>query len=91
MPTDFILRSSAAALYLKLIIDIWRYYNKRANIVLPGWFTAMMAVIMGVILSMLLSIANGTLMTPQTLSEAILSGILSAAQAIGVTEMQKKV
>lgn len=91
MTSDMILRSSAAALYLKLLIDIWRYYNKRAEIDVPGLFYAVAAVVLGFIIAVLVELAQGNPMTPQSLAMCVLSGIVSAAQAIGVTEIQKRV
>jgi membrane-associated HD superfamily phosphohydrolase len=91
MTSDMILRSSAAALYLKLLIDIWRYYNKRNEIDVPGLFYAVASVALGFILAVLVELAQGAIMTPQSLAYCFLSGIVSAAQAIGVTEIQKRV
>lgn len=90
MTSDMILQSSAAALYCKVLVDIWRYYNKTSQHDIPGWFYAGAAIVVGVIVSVLLSVAQNTELTPSTLASCILTGILAAAQAIGVTELQKR-
>lgn len=90
MTSDLILQSSAAALYCKVLVDIWRYYNRSAQHDIPGWFYAILSVIIGVLVSTLLSISQQIEMTPSTLASCVLTGIIAAAQAIGVTELQKR-
>jgi hypothetical protein len=87
---EMMIQTSATALYCKVLIDIWRYYNRSAQYDIPGWFYSFASVIMGVIVSVILEIADGRIMTMQSVALCILNGILAAAQAIGVTELQKR-
>lgn len=85
-----VLQSSAAALYVKLIIDVWRYYNKSNDLTLPGWFWATATLALGVAFAGFINLADGGPFTGASVAQIVLNGVLAAAQAIGVTEMQKR-
>jgi hypothetical protein len=87
---DNVLESSAAALYVKVLIDVWRYYNKSQNHDAPGWFWAVATITLGIVFSMLIGLASNETFTNSAIAQVILNGVLASAQAIGVTELQKR-
>jgi hypothetical protein len=91
MNTQMITDSMAAAMIAKIIIDLFRYYNVKNGNTTPSWVWPPVAVLLGCAASGLLFVAAGGVLTVQSSAQQIIIGILAAGQAIGVTELQKRV
>jgi len=91
MTTQTITDSMAAAMIVKIIIDLFKYYNVRNGNTTPSWVWPIAAVLLWCAASWLLFVAAGGVTTVQTSAQQIIVGILAAGQAIGVTELQKRV
>lgn len=91
MTTQTITDSMAASMIVKIIIDLFKYYNVRNGNVTPSWVWPIAAVLLGFIAAGLLFLAAGGILTVQSSAQQIIIGILAAGQAIGVTELQKRV
>lgn len=87
---DMITESMAIALLSKVLIDIWRYYMKSQPVEIAGWMYPVMAVMIGIAFSFLVGLANGIVITTQSVAQQIIVGILAAGQAVGITELQKR-
>jgi hypothetical protein len=88
--TDLITQSMAIAMLSKVLIDIWKYYIKSNPIELPSWIYPVLSVLVSIGIAVLMTVSNGIELTAQVIAQQILVGILSAGQAIGVTELQKR-
>ena len=91
MNTQIITDSMAAAMIVKIIIDLFKYYNVKNGNTTPSWVWPIAAVLLGCVSAGLLFLANGGALSVQSSAQQIIIGILAAGQAIGVTELQKRV
>ena len=91
MTTQTITDSMAAAIIVKIIIDLFKYYNVKNGNTTPSWVWPIAAVLLGCVSAGLLFLANNGVLTVQSSAQQIIIGILAAGQAIGVTELQKRV
>lgn len=91
MNTQILTDSMAAAMIVKIIIDLFKYYNVRNGNSTPPWVWPIAAVLLGCVSAGLLFVASGGVLSVQSSAQQIIIGILAAGQAIGVTELQKRV
>ena len=91
MNTQTITDSMTAAMIAKIIIDLFKYYNAKNGNKTPGWAWPIASVIVGCAATFLLFVANGGILNIQSSAQQIILGIFAAGQAIGVTELQKRV
>jgi len=91
MNADIITNSLAAAIVVKTIIDIVRLYVKSTDTTVPNFVWPIGAIFTGILVCGCLWIANGYLPSTQSIAQWVISGILAAGQAMGVTELQKRV
>ena len=91
MNTQVITDSMAAAMIAKIIIDLFKYDNVKNGNTTPSWVWPIASVVLGCSAALLLFVANGGALTVQSSAQQIVIGILAAGQAIGVTELQKRV
>lgn len=90
MSIDIVTQSMASSMIVKVIIDIFKFYHNENQNYIPKYIYPIMAIAFGIVSSSLLSLANGTPFSWQNVAQNIISGILAAGQAIGVTELQKR-
>lgn len=83
--TDILTQALAAGTICKALVDMLRQAHP-----IPGWLTPPLALAFGILASFLLLLANGHPLTAQSLAQAVLAGVLAAASAVGVTELQKR-
>jgi len=90
MNMDIITQSMASAMVVKIVIDIFRYFCKIQQVDYPAWTFPILSIFLGVAVSALMAIADGQFVTLQACAQFVISGVLAAGQAIGVTELQKR-
>lgn len=79
--------SAAGTTFAKLLVDLARLGVPNA----PSWLWPLLAALFGVGVVLLLMLANDVALTQQAVAQGILAGVLSAAGAVGITEVQKRV
>lgn len=77
-----ILIASAAAMFVKVLIDAIRM-----AVDMPRWLPPLLALSGGILLVLVLFVANAVPLTPQSSAQAVLGGLLAGGMAIGVTEV----
>lgn len=75
----------AAATICKVLVDLVRQTAK-----VESWSYPLLALFFGIISSILLILSTNTVLDTNTVSRAVISGILAAGSAMGVTELQKR-
>jgi len=75
----------AAATICKILVDLIRQTAK-----VESWAYPLLALGFGIISSLLLILSSNATMDASTISRAVISGILAAGSAMGVTELQKR-
>lgn len=86
MNQDIIILALAATTFTKVFVDMIRLAFNAP----PRWLSPLFAVVVGVAVSFLLRTANADPITGPVAAQCILAGMLAAASAVGVTELQKK-
>lgn len=76
---------------VKIVVDLFKYYNVKNGNGTPSWVWPIAAVLLGVVVAGLVYVANGGVLSVQSTAQLVIVGIIAAGQAIGVTELQKKV
>jgi len=82
---DIIQQALASATLTKILVDLVRQTSK-----FEGYIFPLLAVLFGISTSILMTLSAGIVLDVQILSKSIVSGILAAGGAIGVTELQKR-
>lgn len=82
---NIIVLSAAATTFAKVAVDLARMGKPD----LPRWLLPLLAIAAAIGALLLLMVAEGQIITPQLGAQAVLAGILAAASAVGVTELQK--
>lgn len=77
------LATSASVFYTKVLIDIVRRAHR-----LPGRVVPLLAVVVGVVVSLLLLLHESVGLSGAMLIEALFRGIVTGALAVGTTELQ---
>ena len=94
MNDNILILASAATAYAKLIVDVVRLADTP-----PRWASPVLAILAGILVVMLLQVADGVALVPQQIARAILAGLLARAilagllaggGAVGVTELQRR-
>ena len=78
--------SAAGTTFAKFLVDLVRLGVPNA----PSWVWPLCAALFGVGVVMLLMMANNVALTQQAIAQGVLAGVLSAAGAVGLTEVQKR-
>lgn len=85
-PDNVLLTIAAAATIIKTIVDVIRVaFPER-----PSWISPVLAIALGPLVVVLISVSQGDPLTQQVIAQAFLSGVLAGGSAIGVTELQKR-
>lgn len=84
---DLMTETMAITTVVKILVDM----TQLGMPTMPKWFKPLSAVIYGIVVGQLFLLSNGDEVTRQAIATSILSGVLSAGAAIGVTELQKRV
>lgn len=84
---DIITEAMAITTLTKILVDM----TKMAVPDLPKWLGPVGALVYAIVIGQLMILASGVVLTPQGVSMSILSAILAAGAAVGVTELQKRV
>jgi hypothetical protein len=82
---DILQQALASATLTKILVDLVRQTAK-----FESWIFPILAVIFGVVTSILMTLSSGITLDLAITSKSIIAGILSAGSAIGVTELQKR-
>lgn len=82
---DIIQLTLASATVAKVLVDLIRQTAK-----VPSWAYPLLALVFGIISSLLFIGSYGVEFTPQTVSQGIIAGIMAAGSAVGITELQKR-
>jgi hypothetical protein len=82
---DIIQLSLSSATIAKVLVDLLRQTTK-----VPSWTYPLLALVFGIISSLLLVASNDVVLTTQTVSQGIIAGIMAAGSAVGITELQKR-
>lgn len=75
----------AAATICKILVDLVRQTTKCET-----WLLPILAILFGIVASILISLSINPLITVSIISQSIIAGILAAGSAMGVTELQKR-
>lgn len=84
--TSILVLAAAGTTFAKVLVDL----VKMAAPAAPGWSLPLLALLFGVGVVALLMLANGQPLTQASAATVILSGILSAGSAVGVTELGRR-
>lgn len=84
---SLITQAMAVTTLAKILVDM----TKMAVPDAPKWIFPIIALGFSIIISILLMTANGMVLDSVNISQGILTAILAAGAAIGVTELQKRV
>lgn len=79
--------SAAGTTFAKLLVDLVRLGVPHA----PSWVWPLAAALFGISVVLLLMVANDVALTQRAVAQGVLAGVLSAAGAVGITEVQKRV
>lgn len=83
----FITQAMAITTLAKVLVDMVKMAAPDA----PKWVFPALALGFSILIGVLMLSASGVPLSSENISQAILSAILAAGAAIGVTELQKKV
>lgn len=86
MQQEIIILALAATTIVKALVDMSRLAFNAP----PRWLSPLFALVVGILVSFLLRLANGEVITSAIAAQCVLAGLLAAASAVGVTELQKK-
>jgi hypothetical protein len=84
---SLITQAMAITTISKILVDMTRLGFPT----LPKWVPPLAALVYSIVIAQLLLVASGADLTRADIAQSILSGILAAGTAIGVTELQKRV
>jgi len=82
---NIITTALAAATIAKILVDLVRSAQQ-----VPAWASPVMALVGAEIAALLLLVSSGAALTPQTLAQAAIAGMLAAGTAVGATELQRR-
>lgn len=82
---DIIQLTLASATVAKVLVDLIRQTAK-----VESWAYPLLALVFGIISSLLFIGSYGIPFTPQVISQGIIAGIMAAGSAVGITELQKR-
>ena len=82
---DILQQALASATIAKVLVDLIRQTAK-----FPKWTYSILSLGFGIFASLLFVLSSEVALNSQTVSQAILAGILAAGSAVGVTELQKR-
>lgn len=77
----------SAATLVKICVDI---ANVATPTETPTWVSPLLALMLGPLMVALLMLAGGTSMTPQTVAQAVIAGVLSAGTAGVASSIQAR-
>lgn len=78
---DFVLTLGSAATATSLVVSLFKF----AYPVAPSWAIALVSVLSGIGLALLVSLAQGDVLSAQTAATSVVAGIFAAASAAGIT------
>lgn len=84
---DIVTQAIAITTIAKILVDM----TKLGFPTMPTWVPPVCALVYSITVAQLFVIATGVDVSRQDVAQSILSGILAAGAAIGVTELQKRV
>lgn len=87
---DILTQALAATMIVKVLIDMWRYYYRYQDFYVPSYVYPIAAVIIGILICQLLSLASDEPYTWKLAARNVIAGILAAGNAVGVTELQNR-
>ena len=82
---DIIQLTLASTTLAKVLVDLIRQTAK-----VPSWSYPLLALVFGIISSLLFIGSYGVEFTIPIISQGIISGIMAAGSAVGITELQKR-
>lgn len=86
MGDNILLLASSAASIVKVLVDALKLAVEP-----PRWAPVALALLGGIVVVLLMLVADGQPLTAQTQAQAALAGLLAGGMAVGVTEVQKHV
>jgi hypothetical protein len=75
----------AATTVVKVLVDLARMAAP-----LPRWLPPLLAIGSGILVVLLLMVAEGRVVTAQLAAQAVLAGIMTGGMAVGVTEVARR-
>lgn len=84
---DELIQVGAITSLVKLGVDL---IKKAAPNDLRTWVLPLAAILLGILFAFLLSVRDGQVMTPSSVAGIIISGVLAAGGAVGLTEVHKR-
>jgi len=83
---SLITQAMAITTISKILVDMTRLGFPT----LPKWVPPLAALVYSIVIAQLLLVASGADLNRADIAQSVLSGILAAGTAIGVTELQKR-
>ena len=84
---DLMTEAMAITTIVKILVDMVQLGMPT----MPKWVKPLSALVFGIVVGQLFLLSNGDELTRQAIATSILTGVLAAGAAIGITELQKRV
>lgn len=85
MIDNILILSAAGSAIVKAVVDLIKMAVPNP----PQWVLPLCAAMVGILALLLLLVATGTTLTPQSIAQGVLAGVLAGAGAVGLTELHR--